>query len=176
VVPRAAEFAGTFGGVLFMTGRLGMMTDGVWRLPFMRQTDLDWDVAHMPRGPGGRFTRGTWDGLAVYRRSRHKAEAWQFIQYVVGERGQYHVASSGRALPPRRSQAYAIGFTRPDTPQHEERFIEAMSYFRTQRLHETWAQMDVILRNEFERMMVGATTPRQAAAAMQQQIDPLLRK
>ncbi len=174
VTPHAAEFAGTFGGVLFMTGRLGMMTDGVWRLTFMRQTDLDWDIAHMPYGPAGRFTRGTWDGFAIYRRSRHKEAAWKFIEYAVGERGQFHVASSGRALPPRRSQAYAIGFVRPDTPQHEERFVEGMSYFRTQRIPEVWAQIDVILRNEFERMLVGRVPPAETAREMERQINAVL--
>jgi multiple sugar transport system substrate-binding protein len=175
VAPATTEFSGTGGGVLFMTGRLGMMADGVWRLTFMRQTDLDWDVARMPRGPAGRFSRGTWDGLAIYRGSRHKPEAWRFMQYVLGERGQYHVASSGRALPPRRSQAYAEGFLRRDTPQHEELFIEGMEDFRTQRIHGRWAEMAVIVSAEMEKLLLGRATPEETGRAVQAQVDPLLR-
>ena len=107
VAPRSSEFTGMGGNVMFMTGRLGMQMNGVWDLPFMRQTDIDWDVTFLPRGPAGRFSRGTWDGVAMYRKSRHKEAAWRFIQFATGERGQFHVAQTGRAIPPRKSQAYS---------------------------------------------------------------------
>jgi multiple sugar transport system substrate-binding protein len=157
-----------------MTGRLGMQMNGVWNLPFMRQTDIDWDVTFLPRGPAGRFSRGTWDGVAMYRKSQQKEAAWRFIQFVTGERGQYHVAQTGRAIPPRKSQAYAPSFTRPDTPQHEERFLEGMADFRTQRMPERWAEMNVVLKREMEKLYSASGDPQRAAQTLQREIDAIL--
>lgn len=174
VAPRAAEFTGA-GGAIFMTGKLGMEINGPWRLPFMRETDVEWDIWHMPVGPGGeRWTRGTWDGLAMYRRSRVKEEAWRFIRFATGERGQLMVAEAGRAVPPRRSAAYSPAFTRPDTPQHEERFLEGMSYFRTQRMPLKWAEMSVVLAREMEALLAPDGDAARAARNIEAGINKVL--
>jgi multiple sugar transport system substrate-binding protein len=176
VAPRSSEFTGMGGNVMFMTGRLGMTLDGVWALPFMRQTDIDWDVTFLPRGPAGRFSRGTWDGVAMYRKSQHKEAAWRFIQFITGERGQFHVAQTGRAIPPRKSQANSPTFIRPDTPQHEERFLEAMQDFRTQRTPERWAEMGVVLKREMEKLYSPSGDPTTQAKTLQREIDVILQR
>jgi multiple sugar transport system substrate-binding protein len=110
----------------------------------------------------------------MYRNSRHKEAAWRFIQFATGERGQYHVAQTGRAIPPRKSQAYAPAFLRPDTPQHEERFLEAMSDFRTQRMPVRWAEMNVVLRREIEKLYSASGDADLAARNVQREIDAIL--
>jgi multiple sugar transport system substrate-binding protein len=176
VAPRSSEFTGMGGNVMFMTGRLGMTMNGVWGIPFMRQTDIDWDVTFLPRGPAGAYSRGTWDGVAMYRHSRHKEAAWEFIRFITGERGQYYVAQTGRAIPPRRSQAYSPAFLRPDTPQHEERCLEAMSQFRTQRLPERWAEMNVVLKRAMEKLASPTGNPDAIAHTLQQELDAILQR
>ena len=172
VSPQPGEMgAGTGGSGMFMTGYLGMQITGPWNLPFMRKTDLDWDVAHMPIGPGGRFTRGTWDALALYSGSKHKDAAWKFIMFATGPQGQRRVARSGRAMPPRKAQSHEEAFLRPDTPQHEEIFLEGMRYFRTQRMPVTWAEMNTVLTREYEKLMLPDGDARQVAAAMEREID-----
>lgn len=173
--PTAAEFAGASGSV-FMTGRLGMEVNGPWRLPFMRETEgFEWDVWHMPVGPGGeRWTRGTWDGLALYRRSKLKEEGWNFIRLATSQRGQLLVSAMGRALPARRSAAYTDEFIRPDTPQNEEIFLEGMEYFRTQRIPLKWAQMDVILKRETERLLLRDGDARATAERSEREINAIL--
>jgi multiple sugar transport system substrate-binding protein len=172
--PQAAEFTGA-GGAIFMTGKLGMEINGPWRLPFMRETEVDWDIWHMPIGPGGeRWTRGTWDGLAMYARSKVKEQAWRFIRYATGEEGQRMVAEAGRAVPPRKSAALSPGFLRPDTPQHEERFLEGMRYFRTQRIPLKWAEMNVVLTRETEALLSPDGDAKAAAANMEKGINEAL--
>jgi multiple sugar transport system substrate-binding protein len=172
--PTAAEFTGA-GGAIFMTGKLGMEINGPWRLPFMRETDVDWDVWHMPLGPTGqRWTRGTWDALAIYRQSRVKEQAWRFIRFATGEKGGLMVAEAGRAIPPRKSAAHSEAFIRPDTPQHEEIFLEGMKYFRTQRMPLRWAEMDVVLKRETEAMMTREGDPKRAARNMERDINQIL--
>lgn len=172
--PQAAEFTGA-GGAIFMTGKLGMEINGPWRLPFMRETDVDWDIWHMPVGPTGeRWTRGTWDGVAMYRGSRVKEQAWRFMRYATGIPGQRMVAEAGRAVPPRISEARAPQFLRPDTPQHEERFLEGMAYFRTQRIPLKWAEMNVVLTQQTEALLSPKGDARAVAAAMEAGINKAL--
>lgn len=172
--PQAAEFTGA-GGAIFMTGKLGMEINGPWRLPFMRETDVDWDIWHMPVGPTGeRWTRGTWDGLAMYHGSKVKEQAWRFMRFATGEHGQRLVAQTGRAVPPRRSAAQSPAFLRPDTPQHEERFLEGMSYFRTQRIPERWPEMNVVMARETEALLSKDGDAAQAAKAMEAGINKAL--
>ena len=163
-------------GAIFMTGKLGMESNGPWRLTFMRETEgVEWDIWHMPVGPGGeRWTRGTWDALAMYQQSRVKEQAWRFIHFATSQKGQLIVADAGRAIPPRKSAAYTPNFLRPDTPQHEERFLEGMSYFRTQRIPLKWAEMNVVLARETEALLAQDGDAEQAAKAMEQGINAAL--
>lgn len=175
VAPRTSEFAGATGAI-FMTGNLGMEINGPWRLTFMRETEgVEWDVWHMPVGPTGeRWTRGTWDGLAIYRRSPIKEAAWRFIRFATGREGQQHVARAGRAVPPRKSEAYSPAFLRPDTPQREELFLEAMRYFRVQRVPLKWAEMNVVLTREVEAVLGPGGDPAASAGRMESEIDAIL--
>ncbi len=176
VSPTPAEFTGA-AGAIFMTGKLGMEINGPWRMPFMRETDVDWDIWHVPVGPGGeRWSRGTWDGLAMYRHSKVKEAAWRWIRYATGKPGQHEVARAGRAVPPRRSEALSPDFIRPDTPQHEERFIEAMSYFRTQRIPMRWSEMSTVLTQQVEAVLGKKGQPESVAARMEAEINPILRR
>ncbi len=172
--PTSAEFTGATGAI-FMTGNLGMEINGPWRLPFMRETDLDWDIWHMPVGPTGeRWTRGTYDGLAIYKNSPNKEQAWRFIRFATGERGQLLVAGAGRAIPPRKSAAHSPAFLRPDTPQREDLFLEGMKYFRTQRIPLRWAEMNVVLTRSTEAFLSPDGDVRQEARAMRRDIDAIL--
>ena len=86
------------------------------------------------------------------------------------------VAAAGRAVPPRRSEAESDAFMRPDTPQHEERFLEGMTYFRTQRIHLKWADMNVKLTSETEALLSPDGDAHRAAANLEREINAILTK
>ena len=174
VAPQAAEFAGTGQGVLFMTGRLAFQYNGPWGLPFLRQTDLDWDIAHIPAGPSGRCTRVSWDGVTMSRRSTRKQDAWRLIEYILGPEGQRVVARSGRGIPARRSSAFSPDFIRPDTPQREEVFLEAIDYIRLQPINEHWNEMDAELQREMDILMLRNEDPKAVADRMTARVNKLL--
>jgi multiple sugar transport system substrate-binding protein len=174
VAPTAAEFTGA-GGSIFMTGKLGLEINGPWRMPFMHETEVDWEIWHMPVGPTGeRWTRGTWDGLVMYHHSRVKEQAWRWMHYATTKPGQYLVGATGRAIPPRKSEAYTDAFIRPDTPQHEERFLEGMSYLRTQRIPLRWAEINVVMARETEGLVQRDGSGAVAAANMEREINKIL--
>lgn len=116
-------------GVQILTGRLGMTSAG-W---FMSQVLSDikggmrWGVCRMPRGPAGRYTRVTWDGISINAaRPQHiKDIAWDFIKHLLSEESQKKIAESGRGIPVIRE--YALKYIEnPETEVDEMQVIIAM--------------------------------------------------
>lgn len=120
---------GMYPGVQILTGRLGMTPVG-W---FMSQVLSDikggmrWGVCRMPRGPGGRYTRVTWDGISINaaRPQPIKEIAWDFVKHLLSEESQKTIAYSGRGIPVIRD--YALKYIEnPETEVDEMQVIAAM--------------------------------------------------
>jgi multiple sugar transport system substrate-binding protein len=156
VCPRAGDLPNMNAEAMFFTGRIAMVITGSWWLIQARQTkNFEWDVAHMPIGPKGRATRSTTEGLAISRQSPHKEAAWEWIKFVLSEEGQAVIARSGRGIPALRSLALKT-FADPKTPQHEERFLEAVDqYARCSSLHKHFVETNQVMDREWERVILG---------------------
>ena len=127
------------GNVPFMTGRLGMFVSGPWAMPTLNEAAVDYDVAHIPRGPGGQGTRVTWDGLVMASGSRKKDWAWTFIHFTTSLEAQEIVARYQRSVPALKAAQKA--FVEANPKVHAERFIEAFAYSRIQPITRYWHQM-----------------------------------
>jgi multiple sugar transport system substrate-binding protein len=174
VAPQPAEFTQMGEDVPFMTGRIAMKFNGPWGMPFLRQTEnLEWDVAPMPIAPTGRATRCSWDGVAMFKNSKMKQEAWKLIEFIVGERGQTIIAESGRGVPARASVARSQAFIREDTPQHEEHFVDAVNYQRIQPITELWNEMDQIMQREQDKFLLGNQDARATAERMEKDVNEI---
>jgi len=173
-MPQAGELSGMMGEIQLLTGRVAMLPGGAFAVSTMRGVEaMRWDVAHMPTGPAGKSTRVSWDGLAIYSRSKHKEKAWQFIKLVLSDEGQRLIGSLQRAVPVRKSAAYAT-FVNPQTPQKEEKFLEAMEYGRLTPITVKYAEMDIVMRNELDKLSLGVTDPATMVRTLEPQINRIL--
>lgn len=78
-----AEMGGEGVMALFLSGRLGMMEMGPWELVnVIENATFRWDVAPIPKGPGGQTTHQSVDGSFIWRRTQHPEEAWTFMKAV----------------------------------------------------------------------------------------------
>lgn len=174
VTPLVTELPGMAPENAFLTGRVAMVVHGPWWLENCRRNpDLDWDIQHFPHGPQGRVTRTTTEGLAMSAGSRHKEAAWEWIRFVTGEEGQRIIAGFNRGMPARRALAEEL-FPKPNTPQHEERFLEAMRYARVQRIPVRFGENNVAITREWDLMLLGKRTPEQVAANIQRDVDRIM--
>lgn len=117
----------------FLTGKTAMCVNGPWFIPFLDKTDLakDYAVAAIPRGPGGRVTRITWDGMVMRKglpEERRKL-ARRFIEWTLSKEIQGRLARLGRALPAR---ADALDEFVAADPLRRKPFVDALSYSRLQ--------------------------------------------
>jgi len=174
VMPGTGELSGMATEIQILTGRIAMLQAAAYILNNMRDVEaMRWDVVHVPSGPAGKATRVSWDGLAVYAHSDHPREAWQFIETVLSDEGQRLLGSLQRAMPVRRS-AVLSHYVTEDTPQKEEKFLEAMEYGRPTPITEAYGEMQIVMANELERLSLGSSTPAETAAALQRKVDEIL--
>ncbi len=119
--------------IKLLTGRVAVILSGGFLIQQLQtiEEELPWDISYTPSGPAGKFARESFDGIALYRHSKHKKEGWDFIRFVLGPVVQKEIAREGRALPIRKSDAYRW-YDNPQTPQDEKIAIRSMEkYGRT---------------------------------------------
>ncbi len=71
-------------------GTYAMMEEGSWILARMTQennipSNVQWDVAPIPRGPAGRVSLATNDGWSIWKGSKATDEAWELMKFLIGD-------------------------------------------------------------------------------------------
>jgi multiple sugar transport system substrate-binding protein len=85
---------------LFMSGLSAMTMTNAARLGTFKDAKFKWAIAPLPAGPSGiRANSGGGAGFAMNTYSKHKAEAWTLLEYIMSADGQAIFAKSGTAVP-----------------------------------------------------------------------------
>ncbi len=121
-VPASEDTMNVGGEKLFENGKIATYTTGAWAADIWFSKEIknfEWDVAPLPKGSAGRppWLAGTC--YAVLNRSKHKEEAWTFIQWMSGTECQKKGAERNLFIPARRSAADAfLAVTRKPASKH----------------------------------------------------------
>lgn len=78
---------------------------------------------------------------------------------MLSDEGQSRIAKLGRAMPARLGIAKSDSFVRPDTPQHEDRFVQALEYQHLQPIAPTYHLYDQVMVYYYEAMTGPDKTP-----------------
>ena len=144
-----------FQDVGFLTGKTAMCVNGPWFQPFLADTRLAerYHLAAIPRGPAGRVTRVTWDGIcmAPHLPPERRNAVWRFIRFVCSERAQRLLASTGRALPALRSAGGS--FIESDPAGRAGKFVDALAYSRLQPVTLQFRAMDVAINRHLRSLL-----------------------
>jgi multiple sugar transport system substrate-binding protein len=90
--------------VAFASRTLAMTLDGPWNIPRWKQIKgLDWMVAPLPAGPAKRATVVGGEYLALFKQSKHRAEAWNFMKWILRPDVQAMWSMKSGYLPVRRA-------------------------------------------------------------------------
>ncbi|HEX6970980.1 MAG TPA: extracellular solute-binding protein [Limnochordia bacterium] len=170
------RFAYGVHGGSFTEGTSAMYITGPWGIsgtaPRMAAAGYDWDFAHMPIGPrGDRATRQSFDTWVIWSGSPHKEEAYQFVSFAHSPEGQR--LFSTRAMPARFSALRSL--IRPDTPFHEEVFVEIMQeYGWMQPTHLLYNEVGRVFDTYVNRVLRNEIPPREAAERMYREGNAIL--
>ena len=91
------------GGVSVWSGRVAMCWDGNWRLPRMwgdkadKEGGINYNVSLVPKGASGKAETAPFvHGHSMTSATEHAEESWQFLSFILSEKGQGIVAEGGR--------------------------------------------------------------------------------
>ncbi len=90
--------------VAFASKTLAMTLDGPWNIPRWKEIKgLDWMVAPLPAGPVKRATVAGGEYLALFKQTRHRQEAWEFMKWIIRPEIQAMWSMKSGYLPVRRA-------------------------------------------------------------------------
>jgi multiple sugar transport system substrate-binding protein len=174
--PRPADLQDTNALNLFMTSRLGMLIDitGTASQVERQAPHFDWDLAHLPLGPKGRFTIVQGPSLSVFQASKQRDLAWQWTEFYTGKEIQQYAATVGRVVSARQSAAAAFKAL-PAPPANRAPLVDSAAFSRQRLFLTNWAQVnDVMTKNLDDSLTLGTKPAQQAAQAACQELTPLL--
>ncbi|MBL9148653.1 MAG: extracellular solute-binding protein [Phycisphaerae bacterium] len=109
------------GAAAFATGRVGMAGPfGRWVVPeYRRITEFDWDFRPLPRGRerSNIIATVSW---SMSSESRHKAEAWKLLRWLVSPESQAAQARLGLAIPSLATVSETEAFLDPTQLPHSD--------------------------------------------------------
>src|SRR5512140_1568115 len=120
--------SGQYGGDTFLAGVSAMFPMGHWAVPGYADANINFDVAPMPKGPAGRFTSVNSAGFVIAKGSKHPAQAFTFLQFVLSTAGQTRLAELGFACPVLKSIAESPTFLNQKIAINQQVFLDALQY------------------------------------------------
>jgi len=101
---QSMQVEGKWSGSTFPTGLIATAEDGISTLRTIAQgAKFDFDIMHVPQGPAGRAVLGTTDGWAMFKGSKAKPEAWEFLKFISGADYCVIQAEESNQVPVRKS-------------------------------------------------------------------------
>lgn len=161
----------------FASGRVAMQISGAWSLEaYGGTTAFEWDVAKLPCGPTGkRFTRAWSDSIAISSSSTHVEEAWEFIKFMVGEKGQTIENLSGTRIPILKSAALSDGWLQPGTvPMSKQLLVDSIGESSPLVFRGSWGEWNALWESETYLALTGEKPIEQALDDAQVAIQEVL--
>lgn len=164
---QAADVGTSSGSEMFGQGKVAMVIEGNWMIPFLQETfpELQFATAEVP-------TLNQKPGTMVYtvayvmnHQSKHKTEAWQLISYLTGKQGMKDWTGTGFALPTRTSVAQQLQY---DHDLLRAALIAGVKYATPWQIGEYPAAIMNSFNNQFLSAMLGQQPLQQALNQAQQ--------
>ncbi len=160
--------------IAFLTGRTATVINGPWFIPLLEESDLrnEYLVLPIPRGPAGRFTRVTWDGIAMSKNLNLnlRSAASDFIGFTQSKPAQEIFAASRRLIPSRTDVPM---FQSPqDVRRGLTRFITSFEYARLQPINPYWNEINQAFRKYQYDLLNDRISPREFLNRISR--DPLI--
>ncbi|MCG3138368.1 MAG: hypothetical protein HJJLKODD_02231 [Phycisphaerae bacterium] len=153
VCPAPGELGQMRQDIAFLSGRVAMVINGPWFIPLVENSSLkgQYRVMPIPRGPGGRWTRLTWDGLVVRKDlpEQIQQEARTFLLFLNSSDVQQVILNSQRFFPPGNT----IGKLTVAPPLQP--FIEALAYARLHQITPHWKDINKLISRRVSTLLSG---------------------
>lgn len=179
VSPKTDGEMSVSGDDLFISGKIGMVCAGIWKIPSYRNiTTFEWDVVELPLDPttGKRVTSSNVLGYMVNPNSKNMDATIAFLEELVKKESQETYAETGTFIPALESARDA--YFDMDVPENVLAFNRALSYAHPNTLSQyiPYAQYGTELVNAMKNAYSGRTTTEEALVTMQDNINKVMQE
>ncbi|WP_026961429.1 ABC transporter substrate-binding protein [Alicyclobacillus herbarius] len=104
-IAQPKDLGGDWAGIPFAQGKVAMVVEGAWLVPFMKQTapKLDYGVADFPSANGKDFNMTYTVSYSMAKSTKYPEQAAKLLFYLTGTDALKMTAESGLAIPSRKS-------------------------------------------------------------------------
>ena len=180
---KIATLPGVEGGVgetEFIGGQAGMIPNGRWMTPAMRENaKFNWGVVEMPKGPGGNATWLFWGPYVVSAKTQYPDQAWTVLKALTSPEVQGKIAALGTNIPSNKAQAGVDAFLNSKPPDDNQPFIAGAAYAQAEipLFTANWdAVVNGIYQPAIDEIMSGKATVADATKKACEDANPLFNK
>lgn len=109
-VPQKWQMSSMTSAQMFISGKTALYLSGRWLVPKFRETiNFDWDVIPFPSSKTSKTLTDA-SGWAISKSSKHKEEAFKFIQFLSSNEVSKQFTKTGLITPANKAVAYSETF------------------------------------------------------------------
>ena len=179
VVPPDVEEQSESSEARFLRGTLGMYLNSRVAVPTLRTIDaFEWDVAPLPIAPGGVPASILHsDAYCMSAGLPDHTDAWRFIEFAMGAKGQGILAESGRTVPSRLDVARSDAFLEPSRPPLSSQvYLDAEPYLRATPRTATWSRVERETDALLEEVFYGRVNREVGLRQLEDKVRPLFQE
>ena len=107
-----SDLGANSGSELFGQGKVAMVLEGSWAIPYLKDTfpNLDFATAEVPIVGAKKGTMAYTVAYVMNKKTKYKEAAWQLISYLTSQEGMIAWAKEGLVLPARKSVLAELGY------------------------------------------------------------------
>jgi multiple sugar transport system substrate-binding protein len=158
----------------FVSGQMPMFISGPWEIGLIQQEggsamNGKWALSTLPQNQTNTSFAGGAD-MVVFKNSPNRAAAWKFVQYVTQPDVQQKWYNTVSDLPAVKA-AWNTGSLAND--KNLTVFHDQLNNTQGPPTVVNWEQVANLIDNDMQQVMLGKTTPQQAAQDMQQKAQSI---
>lgn len=149
-----SDLGANSGSELFGQGKVAMVLEGSWAIPYLKDTfpNLDFATAEVPIVGEKKGTMAYTVAYVMNKKTKHKEAAWQLISYLTSKEGMKAWAKEGLVLPARKSVLAELGYEK--NPLYAP-FIAGSAYATIWQAGENLPTILLQFNNQFISALIG---------------------
>ena len=155
IAPSKSQIGSMTTAQMFINGKIAMYLGGRWMVPKFRETiKFDWDVIEFPSNNENKLYIDA-SGWAVSKKSKNKALAIKFIQYLSSKENINKFTEIGLIIPARKDSAESEYFLDNKQPKNAKAFLEMLKYSKPTPVNENYNYINDILKEKMQSIFLG---------------------
>jgi multiple sugar transport system substrate-binding protein len=152
--------------------KYAMILDGPWMVPIFKEQYPNFEVkmSLVPEGKGGSVSVVGGEDIVLFKQSKHKKEAADFIRFMLSEETQLSMAEVGQ-IPV--LQDLAESDYMKNHPYYGI-FMEQLKTAKARTPHPEWNKIDTVISEAFQLALRGDKSPKEALDEAAKKVDAIL--